>query len=233
MSKISLVAYFRFKDDIFIIFQDFDRFKDFFSRLKQGHPFSVKCESISSQQVTFLDTCVLQSRHSYRVYPIDKPSSLGTPWLSRHSAHNPSVHHWPVARLKSKLQLCTHTSDKLREARTFLARAKAEEVASVALVGIQNILKAIKDTRAAGRATTTTNCIIGNRTSERRGKTIWLVLPFHPAVFRAGLCGKITRFFNSHFASTSLHVFFNKPVTIRVSWKNGVKSVKQYLRSLA
>ena len=50
--------YARFKDDIIIIYRNFDLLLDFFNLLKSGHPFKLECESISSTHLQYLEVSV-------------------------------------------------------------------------------------------------------------------------------------------------------------------------------
>ena len=51
LSVYHVSFYARFKDDIIIIYKDFDLLLEFFNLLKRGHPFKLECESVSSTSV--------------------------------------------------------------------------------------------------------------------------------------------------------------------------------------
>jgi hypothetical protein len=118
LREYQILFFGRFKDDVCILFNNIDRLRSFVDAYKVGPPFKVLCESIDRHAIHFWECRVERCGPSHRVFPVSKPSSLNSPWLSRSSAHFPSVHaSWPLSRLKSRLSLCSSLELKKREGR--------------------------------------------------------------------------------------------------------------------
>ena len=101
----NIKGYWRYRDDILIIGDRTTREKtrQFYFKMKEfGKYFALTCESCSSHSVDYLDITIEKclATSTYTTKPYFKPSSLGIP-LSTSSAHNPMVHHWPLARIKN------------------------------------------------------------------------------------------------------------------------------------
>jgi hypothetical protein len=139
LPRYNIVFYGRFKDDILIIFRDYRLLRDFLAELRKGHPFTLKCEEISSFSINFLEVCIRKSYAAFEIFPVSKPSSLQISWLSRFSSHSKNVHDsWPAARLSSRLKLCSSTRLKRSESVSFAKRAESEHLTRRALSAIRS-----------------------------------------------------------------------------------------------
>ena len=139
-------------------------------------------------------------------------STLNSPWLSRFSAHPPSIlHAWPLARLRTRMSLCSSTKLRQSEKASFIARAKTQSLTARSFQSLVNLGK------PSARATT------------NRGITKWLVLPYFPVMLKTGFTVQAARFWSSKFALHQLSIF--PGVTVRISWCNAIKNVAQFSKS--
>ena len=69
IAKFGIRCYFRFKDDVFIVFEDIGLLKLFFQDLKVGHPFEIECEAIHSDTMQFLDVEVRKTSSGFITKP--------------------------------------------------------------------------------------------------------------------------------------------------------------------
>jgi hypothetical protein len=209
MHEFDISFYARFKDDVLIIFHDFRKLKEFIKILKIGHPFSIKCDSISSTEVDFLEVRVCKGTQ-FSVFPVSKPSTLSSPWLSRHSAHPPNVlHAWPLARLKTRLGLCSNRRLKQLEKSSFIKRAQSQMLSARSIQAL--------DCQPQ-------EC--GSSMKTYTGSTRWLVLPFYPVLLKTGFCVNAHNFWSSDFVGRLLEGFH-----VRLSFCNVLKNVAQFSKS--
>ena len=191
--------------------------------LKTGHNFSLTVESISSVEARFLEVLVRKEPNHYTIAPASKPSSLSVPWLSRFSSHHSSIHRcWPHNRMKDRLNLCSDLKSRIAECKDFKLRAQEQFLSSAAL---NKILATNPDDPRAG-----TNHFGVPGCQAKKPVVFWLVLPFIPALFKAGIANLLTKFLNSQWAITQLQLAFGFPVNIKLAWQNVLPSVKQYLK---
>ena len=116
--EFSLEAYWRFKDDGFLVFGDIPRSKidEFFSRLQVfSREFIIEVERVSRVSVPMLDLEISKasglhnSRLSYSLFT--KPTSVWKP-LSVLSSHPASVHcSWPLSQVRRINQRFSSTKD--------------------------------------------------------------------------------------------------------------------------
>ena len=132
--------YKRFKDDILVIFRDSAKLSSFIHELRKGHPFKIKCESISSSHVKFLEVGITKLDGSFSVCPEDKPSKLSVPMLSSKSSHHPSVHEcWPVGQAKNRAALCSSDAIRHADLHAFVARARTHDISPSAMHTLSNM----------------------------------------------------------------------------------------------
>ena len=220
---ISLYA--RFKDDVIIIYRDFDRFRNFTCKLKHNNPFVVTCESISSVSVTFLEVRISKYKHRFVTVPVSKASALGTPWLGRESNHPVQVHNsWPTAHLKHRLSLCSLAADKVAEHKSYLQRAKDQSLSNFSIAQISKFdpLHKLSNIR--------TMHPIGDSRRKKVVKSLWLVLPYGPVLKSAGLGQQISNFFAKSWGGDLLRYLFNCNCQVRIAWRNRSPTVAQLLK---
>ena len=135
-SMIGLAAYFRFKDDIIAFFDGLQQDRDRFLRdlSTWARPFSLELESVSSQEIPFLDVKVHKRAGfsggtlDYRVHV--KRSSQWIP-LGDDSLHPPSVHRaWPAAMISRYYRLCSNADVARSHAADFARRLRAAGTSS-------------------------------------------------------------------------------------------------------
>lgn len=125
LAEFEIDFYGRFKDDVLIVFNSTQLLQNFVGELKQGHPFKIECESISTLKASFLEVAIWKSKDKFEFKPVSKPSALKVPWLSRQSAHHKGIHNmWPATRLCTRLKLCSNLALAAVERNEFIARAK-------------------------------------------------------------------------------------------------------------
>ena len=144
------------------------------------------------------------------IFSVSKPSALKTPWLSRFSAHAPSVHHaWPLGRLRTRLDLCSSQKLRTQERKQFLRIANLQHLTG----------KAISSFHSDSRP----------KAGPGRVRVKWLVMSNFPILARAGLARRASSFWNSHFAIRELTKLFGTAMVVRISWKNILRSVLSYV----
>ena len=127
--------------------------------------------------------------------------------------------------MKDRLNLCSDLKSRIAECSDFKLRAKNQFLSSAAL----NKILATKPDFP---------CIAGVNhfgAPSCQAKVIepvvfWLVLPYIPAWYKAGLANFLTKFLNSQWTSTQLQLAFGGPVSIKIAWQNVLPSVKQFLK---
>ena len=100
-TKCSIVAYWRFKDDIFFILENWHSFRTFLRKfMADAQFFKIEVEGISKYRCTFLDVEVAKQGTKYICVPYIKASNVGVP-LGLDSAHPWHTHRsWPSAYLR-------------------------------------------------------------------------------------------------------------------------------------
>jgi len=220
-----IILYARYRDDMLAILnhapaQGITPVNDFVSIVqRRAKPFRVSVESISHQEVCFLDVCLFKGKRwpitgKLDFKPYRKPTNIATP-LNLTSSHPLKVH---VSWVKA-------------EAARLGKRASSAYLAEQAVVQFQNRL------RLAGRPDSLVHGIYLHRTlnhmffrttflnraaRDNDNGSIpvqWMVLPFH----RVWACGfiktAVNRFSsNEGYAKLYEQIFGHKPC-IRLSWK--------------
>ena len=217
--------YLRFKDDIFILFDDMPHLRRFVTKLRANHPFEIRCDEISSSKVAFLEVEVSidKANCQFRIQPVDKTSKLNVPMLSCRSAHPPPVHNsWPVCLLKNKLALSSHRDLKHKVFQDFVQRALASHLSPVAHQAFSVHDPSDSPKRKRGTAQVAVRQII----SKHRGFATWCILPFYPALHKSGLSKSVHNLINSHVAKELLAITFsNCAPSVAIGWRNAVPNI--------
>ena len=119
LEEASIKAYYRFRDDIWILAGDRAKFRDWFGRFKRsvGHIFKLKAVQHSSSCVTMLAVDVVRSGNKLLTRPRGNRVP-GAP-LSQHSCHPPHVlSSWPLSYKKNLANITS--KDFLERAETAL-----------------------------------------------------------------------------------------------------------------
>ena len=215
--ELGIFFYGRFKDDCLIIFDDYDNLKIFVEDLREGHPFTIECESISSKFVHYLEVGVEKTLKEFLVYPVSKPSTQHTPWLEACSSHPRSIHaSWPISRLKARLSLCSTERLKSQEVVKFKSQAERQHISRQALNSIFS--HGSKNVAKSGKLRSV------------NGRTHWLILPYVPLLAKSGLGSVINRFFKAAWVRSSFKALFDECVSIRVAYRNVLKPASVFLR---
>ena len=185
--------YGRFKNDISIIYNRTEGLNPFLGDLRQGHPFSIDVETISSTTVDFLEVRVSKCPYGYATMPVSKPSTLNCPWLSRHSCHPPHIHHsWPVARAMTRLGLCSSPQLKCCDLRNFIARAQTQNLSNRSINTLKNLLIEISNGISRPKHQK-------RESVQRNSDVVWLVLPYFQAMHVAGLSRDLHNLFKCNY----------------------------------
>ena len=218
-------AYMRFKDDVFVLFEDASLLTAFLTKLRQGHPFIIKCEAISSYEIQIWDVLVQKSIGCFRTSPYTKPSSLATPMLSRYSAHHPSVHHsWHAGLLRQRKNLCSTRERMIMHATQFTERAKLQHLSAKAVYVLESMVT------ANSNGTSSQNRGYSERPGHKRYVVLRCVLPFYQCCHVAGLGSRLASFFKSEWARRQLQTIFPEVPSVSVSWPNAVPNLMKLLR---
>ena len=197
--------YGRFKDDVLVILRDQSMVQPMLDVLSEGHPFIIKCESVSIQSCHFLECMCRKGSRAFEIFPVTKATALDTPWLSRHSAHHSSVHNsWPSSRLRSRLELCSNRKLRRMDIEDFLKRAKLQQITRKA----SSSLKVFK------------NRVPLQKVPDNKIRSLWMVLPFYPILKGSGLGARLHSFFGTSWIKRSLLYLMGEPTQVRVAWAN-------------
>ena len=229
IGQYDIDLYVRFKDDILCVFNNSDLMAKFVSKLKQGHPFSIVCDEVSSKGAKFLDVEVMIRNGKYQTRPTDKASKLAVPLLASTSAHPNAIHKsWPVSHLRNRLSLCSSSLFKLEYARLYYERAKRSHLHPTALHGILCII---------GNLESKTFSMFGRMLHGRSGsrphtaREIWLVCPFYPVFAKAGLARRVSNFLESNVAVQAIsRAFGSYQVSIRFGFRNTSRNIAGIFR---
>lgn len=218
--------YGRCKDDVLILFNDFELLRTFIGRLREGHPFKIKCESIDSKSVTFLEVRVTKTSGGYQCIPESKPSALSVPWLSRFSCHPPHIHNtWPVARAISRQSLCSNDRLKRIDLLEFVSRAGSHNLSYRATTTLNRML-----TESAPHGISQPLC--KREATQRKTDTFWIVLPFYKAMHMAGFSNTLQNLLNSVCIRRELSYLLGH-TSVQVGWRNVVPCIGTMITSHA
>ena len=157
--------------------------------------------------------------NGYVTFPVSKPSALKVPWISKFSAHHPSIHNSrPVARLKARLALCSANRLRQQERLSFLSRAQSQHLATQSINALA--------TSSFNRQLHASRVL-----RDRCDIHFWLVLPSYPAFIAAGGHAGIGGFLASSFVKDTLNLCFSLSVEVRIGWRNVVPSISTIIKS--
>ena len=178
-TRFGIVLYLRFKDDIFVVLEAEDdvvtTFLEEFQAL--AGDFVLKLDADSTSSVEMLDLTISKGARWSRSGVLDtavyiKPTANGIP-LSSESFHAPSVHSWPLERIKHFFRISSAIGAAKATSRSFLAKLlKHDPLHPVAI-------RAESAIRGSSRAC----CDFVKRTRP----SSWLPLAYSPVWARAGL----------------------------------------------
>ena len=201
-----VLAYFRFRDDILIIFGAFQSLEfgagHFLKGLQARSGFyTVEIEEFSKVSVPMLNVLVEIDDGKLRTDHYSKPTSVESIPLCTSSMHAPGVHSsWPKAYLSSILSLCDSVAKKNRLKRTFLNSFKNNGVTVPSL------------------SSTCRKVVVPEQSSE----DIWLPLPYHP-LLRVALTRAVIKVNSSELslaAYSSAYGGLRQQPRIRIAWRN-------------
>ena len=144
------------------------------------------------------------------------------PMLSAKSSHPAAIRRWPIAHLRASIRLCSRdrvvscVDDYIHRFKSFNAPA-----------GLVQILRRVGDEILAGQ--------ISKPAAERRQprNCWWMVLPFHPALDRAGLSRALRDFvaepcFQAAFVSAWGGSSSVEQPMLDVSWSRGQRNLAEW-----
>jgi hypothetical protein len=172
LARYDIYAYYRFKDDIFIIAKTRTGARAFVVELmKNSKYYAIKVESVSSTSCKMLDLRIWWDGFFHTKVEI-KDTAMGMP-LSHESNHPSTIHYnWPKAYIQRLFSLCTTHTDKRGAIDQFLLRLASHYTHS-------NILSSLR---------IYADQLLSNSLPKKVKAPIsdvsWLVLPYHPAFCR-------------------------------------------------
>ena len=223
-------AYYRFKDDIFIIATDGFLFTAFLREMRRRAAcFEIELGECSCQAVPFLDAYLCKegmwaATGRLDVKPHFKPTALQVP-LSELSSHPPSVHYWPLADLNRLAKLSCKLEHFYVARQRFIQRF-VEFGASPALV------------RALRRSAPALRSPFKATQSAASSQDVWMAVPYHPIWARASFQSIFDKFLSHprwlELLQSAWQSFqpFPKGTRLRVAWKLGGHHLAQQLQRL-
>jgi hypothetical protein len=212
-------AFYRFKDDIFcIVDSSTQKWEHFLMEYgDRSSCFKMELEDVSEFQVTYLDLLVTKGKRGYKATPYIKPSNLGIP-LGIQSAHPLSVHtSWPKGVLH-RLSTLTNSMHDLEQVKCLFVERLRQSFHHPVLT--QQVANLQLNTHLVPRKNKT--CV--------RGKDLWCVLPFHPAL-KSVMTRELHKFYSSHEARMVMSQLFGEAKGLRVCWANTLPSHMSLVRS--
>ena len=177
-TRFGIILYLRFKDDIFVVLEAEDSLVQVFLEEFQTRAgdFVLKLESDSSCSVEMLDLTIHKGARWSASGVLDttvyiKPTARGM-FLSSESNHAPSVHSWPLERIKHFFKISSSVGSAKRVSRSFLARLLKHDpfhpVRHMAESSVRGLVQTVR-------------C-----TSSKKRPATWLPLAFSPVWAQAG-----------------------------------------------
>ena len=212
--------YWRFRDDVLLIYHSHSSAQEWFSHFKQSaKPFDIKCESVSASIVEFLEVQVSVKDGKYDCVPRLRSSHLGCNYLNHTSNHPSHIHNtWPISFLKHRAELSSRPLGFRLDRAHFVAKLRdanaPEEI-------ISKCMKVeIESTR------------LGQTAEPADGRVLRLVLPF------LKVCE--TTNFGSKFRNKTLQLqyaldlAFGGPgkVSVDKAWRNDLPNLKPRVSSI-
>ena len=220
MIEFGIVGFFRYRDDIWVHGHDISRFKLWFWELqRRAGYFKLSCECISHSNLEFLSIQVDIDRSAglFHTAPVFKKTALGPP-LAATSAHTPSVHlTWPSQVLRSLRGLASREESFVHAKSEFISRFRSF----------------FEPLRTIDRLSVVEYSTVMAPVSRRNARsTLWLVLPYHPAVYDR-VRGAVAKFNDDvHVRVLYSHAF--RVVTqnipyVRIAWRNHYQPLEHRL----
>lgn len=216
-NKFRIVMYYRFKDDVFILWLhhgDITTFSNwFYSLQKRAEPvFTMKCVEFSRTSVTMLAVVVERSKVAHsRFATKPRPLSNDGPMLSVHSGHPWHVHlSWPLSVLRSKMKLSSHEYKK-QAAEEFISRLRRYHCPTFMIEKLE---------RASLEETVRSKVA---KPSSSVGLEFWLVLGWHPAWSLVNLNARLVQWSRDALNLRAIRDAFNSNTlffNVRTSWRN-------------
>jgi len=218
-SPVSLVGYYRFKDDILAIYSARSEFQNFFQALRQrALPFKLKCEQVSSVGIDFLEAHIYKSGidgcGKIASRPRIRDTGLSANLLAASSNHHSRIPRaWPRCLLARRAQLCTEKTHFEEEKQRLISRLKVIDTPFFIIEGIEaaEFVQILHKPRKS-------DCPVG--TSIR---TLRLILPYTKALELCFLSQQFHSFCQPWLRE--LEYVFQRPVQIQIGWKNCLPNV--------
>ena len=210
-----IIAYFRFKHDIFIIGSVRSNTREFIWEMqRRAGYFTIELDTINSTQIRYLELLVTKGVLSQRflVTPTWKPTSLGIP-LCTTSTHPFSTHRsWPISMIK-RLGPISSTRDGALGAKRVLVDRFRAFFAPSALVDM------LESTTPSSKQKSSFVSI------PREGHVKWFLWGYHPAT-----CGIVASAFKSFLKSARgklIDLAFGKHVEIKMAWYRTLPNIAE------
>lgn len=207
--------WYRFKDDVIFSAESFPVAQRFVHDIRQvARYFKIEVESVSQSRAQFLNVELVIENGRYVTHPFFKPTSLQRP-LGEDSAHPWKVHtSWPASCARSYFEISSCRVDAMHARSVLLNRLKkfhaSEEIINSMLLSDTNSKRYVKHAPSS--------------------KTVWLVVPFHPAC--ANAIRKELKFLSS---DQELHrlicMALGSHVQLRISWCNCLPAISSVIAS--
>ena len=221
-TRFGILLYLRFKDDIFVVMEAEDdavtTFLEEFQAL--AGDFVLKLEANSSSSVEMLDLTISKGARWLKSGVLDtavyiKPTANGIP-LSSESFHAPSVHSWPLERVKHFFKISSAIGGAKAVSRLFLTKLLKHDPYHPVRHQAEST---IRDSRRVA-------CEFVKRTRP----STWLPLSFSPVWARAG--------FTHTLAAIHEHLTVDQQVntisfpSVGIAWSLGGKHLYRRVQSM-
>jgi hypothetical protein len=220
MLQHKIQAFFRFRDDIWILGCDKDLIKKYYWKMAElaGY-YKLECVQFSRSAVAMLqiDVCIENGR--FFTVPRFKLTSLGAP-LEYSSAHPPGVClAWPEAVIREYSSI-TIRQKEADAAKDVFIRRMVEYFTPKWFTDHLETIPAWKKRKKGGDERGST------------GSTLWLVLPWHPVWRFSKFSAVVKKFVTKPDSIIMLHGIISEP-DVRIAWSNGLPSALHVIRRLS
>ena len=229
MNCMGICKYFRFKDDILVIADDRKRqcvvrfLKEFKKRTKY---FKMKVETITHDEVQFLEVVIFKDGQRLGIKPYFKPTAVGIP-LSAASAHPVHVHwSWPFALMRRYLMLTSNKRQKKEAAKFIIKRFRMHHSSKV-------MIKSLKEyaVRCIGN-----EFPLAKKPQQEKHEVLWITVGFHPAWY-TDIKRTVSAYMRSDWSRLLNEAFYDQGLgqsskTIRIAWKNVLPFHKEVMQNV-
>lgn len=219
-----LIAYWRYRDDILIVYRDVEMFAKWIAEFKRraGY-FRIQCEKIATSTIEYLDLTLFRDGPRLLAKPAFKREKLSRP-LGATSGHPMAVHlSWPIGMIRGYGRLSSRHSDAVEAKNTLIARFNK-------FFTPRTLIDILERTDPFIR--TCSDPLLPHSEARRRSKgpTLWLVLPYHPSVvlLMQREISAFNREADLQFLYSSCSDGAQCP-KVRLSWKRGNRNVASIL----